>query len=161
MRARLQYCYWRQQLGDGVGRTILDFYKDPIIRSWYQFYVSSLVLRNNTITGVLYRDDPTILAWELINEPSAPADDTGQTVAVMTTPYLRKMVHVYHVNASFSSVFCKSWSLLAVIHTVCVTCKDWFGTASSSCCALFCLGTVFPLYIHASFWRRAQIPRRY
>jgi mannan endo-1,4-beta-mannosidase len=78
----LQYCYWRQSLGDGVGRSIVDFYTDDIIKAWYQQYVSLLVLRNNTITGVLYRDDPTILAWELINEPSVPADDTGQVLAV-------------------------------------------------------------------------------
>eukprot|EP00884_Botryococcus_braunii_P004027 jgi/Botrbrau1/13625/Bobra.0373s0004.1 len=82
-----QYCYWRQALGDGVGRSIVDFYTDPIIRSWFQTYMASLVLRNNTMTGALYRDDPTILAWELINEPSVPAEDTGQVLAVMTWLY--------------------------------------------------------------------------
>lgn len=47
--------------------------------------MASLVLRNNTITGTLYRDDPTILAWELINEPSVPADNTGQILAVRSS----------------------------------------------------------------------------
>lgn len=51
-------------------------------------YVRSVVLRNNTITGVTYRDDPTIMAWDLVNEPFNPGDDTGKilTVSVATTP---------------------------------------------------------------------------
>jgi hypothetical protein len=51
-------------------------------------YVRSVVLRNNTITGVTYRDDPTIMAWDLVNEPFNPGDDTGKvlTVSVATIP---------------------------------------------------------------------------
>jgi hypothetical protein len=44
------------------------FYSDPQIRRWYRAHVARLMDRRNTVTGVLYRDDPTILAWELINE---------------------------------------------------------------------------------------------
>ncbi|MEV1144200.1 cellulase family glycosylhydrolase [Micromonospora sp. NPDC049799] len=46
-----------------------DFYTDPVIRGWYRDWVSHLLNRVNTVTGVTYRDDPTILAWELANEP--------------------------------------------------------------------------------------------
>ena len=35
----------------------------------YQNYVKTVVTRRNTITGVLYRDDPTILAIELAANP--------------------------------------------------------------------------------------------
>jgi mannan endo-1,4-beta-mannosidase len=34
----------------------------------------------NTITGVVYRDDPTIFAWELINEPRVPQDWNGNVL---------------------------------------------------------------------------------
>ena len=34
----------------------------------YKNYVQMLAERVNTITGVKYADDPTILAWELCNE---------------------------------------------------------------------------------------------
>jgi mannan endo-1,4-beta-mannosidase len=84
---------WRQELGDGVGRVITDFYTDSTIRAWYKSYVTALVQRNNTITGVMYRDDPTILAWELINEPTVPADDSGDILAVSPG----WLVHVLHV----------------------------------------------------------------
>ncbi len=46
-----------------------DFYTDPTIRGWYRDYIAHLLNRTNSITGVRYRDDPTIMAWELGNEP--------------------------------------------------------------------------------------------
>jgi uncharacterized protein (TIGR03437 family) len=44
------------------------FYTDATIRGWFRNYVSMLLNRTNTITGVRYKDEPTILAWELGNE---------------------------------------------------------------------------------------------
>ncbi|NAZ82155.1 cellulase family glycosylhydrolase [Kineococcus sp. R8] len=46
-----------------------DFYTDPTIRGWYKDYISHLLNHTNTITGVKYKDDPTIMTWELANEP--------------------------------------------------------------------------------------------
>lgn len=40
-------------------------------RDLYRDHVERLVTRVNTVTGVSYRDDPTIFAWELANELSA------------------------------------------------------------------------------------------
>lgn len=45
-----------------------DFYTDEQIRQWYRDWVEHLLTRVNTITGVAYRDEPTIMAWELANE---------------------------------------------------------------------------------------------
>ncbi len=44
------------------------FYSNPETRRLYREHVDKLVTRRNTITGVLYRDDPTIFGWELMNE---------------------------------------------------------------------------------------------
>jgi endo-1,4-beta-mannosidase len=41
-------------------------------------------MRKNTITNVTYMDDPTILAWELINEPYCHSDPSGNTLQVLT-----------------------------------------------------------------------------
>ncbi len=59
-----QYVAWRG------GRTYHDqFYTDPVIRQWFTDWIAHLLNRTNTITGVRYKDDPTILMWELANEP--------------------------------------------------------------------------------------------
>jgi mannan endo-1,4-beta-mannosidase len=47
------------------------FYTNPETRRLYREHVEKLATRRNTITGVLYRDDPTIFGWELMNEAQA------------------------------------------------------------------------------------------
>ncbi|MDQ2623755.1 MAG: cellulase family glycosylhydrolase [Actinomycetota bacterium] len=45
------------------------FYTDPQIKQWYKDWVTYLLNRTNTITGVKYKDEPAIGIWELANEP--------------------------------------------------------------------------------------------
>ncbi len=51
-----------------------SFYSDPQIERWIKAFVRKLVTRRNTVTGKLYRDDPTIFSWELVNEARARLD---------------------------------------------------------------------------------------
>ncbi len=44
------------------------FYSNPETRRLYREHLEKLATRRNTVTGVLYRDDPTIFGWELMNE---------------------------------------------------------------------------------------------
>lgn len=46
-----------------------DFYTDARVRQAYKDWISHLLNRVNSITGVRYRDDPTVFSWELANEP--------------------------------------------------------------------------------------------
>ncbi len=46
-----------------------EFYTDERARRAYRNYAETLLLRTNTRTGRRYRDEPSILAWELANEP--------------------------------------------------------------------------------------------
>ncbi|PYS67563.1 MAG: hypothetical protein DMF69_22680 [Acidobacteria bacterium] len=46
----------------------LLFYTNPETRRLYREHVNKVITRRNTITGVAYRDDPTIFGWELMNE---------------------------------------------------------------------------------------------
>lgn len=46
------------------------FFTDDSITSWYKFYIGSILNRVNTFNGFLYKDDPTIFSFELINEAS-------------------------------------------------------------------------------------------
>jgi mannan endo-1,4-beta-mannosidase len=69
-----QYLRWAGVDPDEYGAK-LRFFTDPVIRAWYRAHVERLVTRRNTVTGVLYRDDPTIVAWELMNESTVPAPE--------------------------------------------------------------------------------------
>jgi mannan endo-1,4-beta-mannosidase len=53
------------------------FFSDPVIKEWYRDLVSLLVRRVNSVTGLTYRDDPTIFAWELANEARASRATAG------------------------------------------------------------------------------------
>lgn len=44
------------------------FYTNETTRLLYRQHVEKLATRRNSITGFLYRDDPTIFGWELMNE---------------------------------------------------------------------------------------------
>src|SRR5215470_10774812 len=44
------------------------FYSNPETRRLYREHLEKLATRRNTVTGVLYRDDPAIFGWELMNE---------------------------------------------------------------------------------------------
>ena len=43
-----------------------------------------MLTRRNSLTGIAYKDDPTIMAWELINEPKCTSDISGKTIQVST-----------------------------------------------------------------------------
>jgi mannan endo-1,4-beta-mannosidase len=44
------------------------FYSDPKAKAAFRAHLERLLKRHNTLTGIPYKDDPTILAWELMNE---------------------------------------------------------------------------------------------
>jgi len=45
-----------------------DFFTSESCKDMYKDRILSIVERVNTITGVAYKDDPTIMAWDIINE---------------------------------------------------------------------------------------------
>lgn len=59
---------------------VTDFYRSPAVKAAYKRYVGAIITRRNGLSGVQYRDDPTILGWELANMPSNPGDDTGDVL---------------------------------------------------------------------------------
>ena len=58
-----QYVRWRG------GQYHDQFYSDPVIRGWYKDWIVHLLERTNTYNGLQYKNDPTIMTWELANEP--------------------------------------------------------------------------------------------
>lgn len=56
------------------------FYTDPKIRAAYKAYAAHVVGRRNRYTGKLYSEDPTVMTWELANEPRCTSDTSGDTL---------------------------------------------------------------------------------
>jgi mannan endo-1,4-beta-mannosidase len=54
-----------------------DFYRHASARTMFQNWVQAIVTRQNGLTSLSYADDPTILAWEIANEPRCASDPSG------------------------------------------------------------------------------------
>ncbi|WP_425400768.1 hypothetical protein [Aeoliella sp.] len=65
------------------GKQPKEFWTDPQLFDDYSQTVRYIINRRNTVTGVLYRDDPTILGWETGNELDAPPEWTAKTAALI------------------------------------------------------------------------------
>ncbi len=54
------------------------FYSNDETRRFYREHLEKVASRRNTVTGILYRDDPVIFGWELINEGQALTSRWGE-----------------------------------------------------------------------------------
>lgn len=61
------------------------FYTDSTVRKWFQDYVRTILERRNTITGIAYKDEPAIVAWELGNELRNPAPGNADALIAWMT----------------------------------------------------------------------------
>ncbi|MFN2454149.1 MAG: cellulase family glycosylhydrolase [Pyrinomonadaceae bacterium] len=67
----------RAPYGINMERAV-SFYTNAETRRLYREHVARIVSRRNSITGVLYRDDPTIFGYELMNEAQCPTGRYGE-----------------------------------------------------------------------------------
>jgi len=77
-----QYVRWRG------GQYHDDFYTDPVVRTWYKEWIAHLLNRVNVFNGVAYKDDPTIMTWELGNEPRCKSGGVYPSSGSCTTQTL-------------------------------------------------------------------------
>jgi mannan endo-1,4-beta-mannosidase len=78
-----QYVSWFLGLaddsyGDGVNHD--KFYTDANCRKAYRAWAKHVIQRRNRYTGLRYADDPTVMSWELANEPRCRSDKSGATL---------------------------------------------------------------------------------
>ena len=73
-----QYNTWSFEAGHGKCNGQLacrdDFWRDPYAAGLYKNHIRAVLLRKNTFSGRVYRDDPTLFGWDLMNEPRSSAD---------------------------------------------------------------------------------------
>ena len=62
------YLRWAGTTGQDSYGAEDRFFSDPRCKGLYLEHLRKIVGRTNSVTGVAYRDDPTIMSWELMNE---------------------------------------------------------------------------------------------
>lgn len=81
--------YWNRYLDYAT-----QFYTcEPCITELESF-IKSIITRKNSINGKIYRDDPTIMAWEIANEPrpmSARNSDAFRSWLHSTAAYIKSL----------------------------------------------------------------------
>jgi mannan endo-1,4-beta-mannosidase len=55
-----------------------EFYKNEPAQKAFQEYITKVIQRTNTISGMAYNNDPTIMSWQLANEPRPGAGEYGE-----------------------------------------------------------------------------------
>jgi mannan endo-1,4-beta-mannosidase len=94
-----------------------EFYTDPVIRGWYKDWISHVLNRVNTLTGVKYKDDPTVMTWELGNEPRClsagayPRSPNCTTQTLITwademTRHIKSIDHHHLASVGDEGFFC-------------------------------------------------------
>lgn len=68
-----QYVKWAEELGI-TGLKKDDFYINETLKGWYKDYVNGLLNHTNPYTGRKLKDEPSVFAWELANEPRCNTD---------------------------------------------------------------------------------------
>ncbi|KAI6672583.1 hypothetical protein NL676_000489 [Syzygium grande] len=76
---RNQYVQWARNSGQSLNNDD-EFFTNSVTKGYYKNHIKAVLTRKNTITGVAYKDDPTIFAWELMNEPQCQSDPSGKSL---------------------------------------------------------------------------------
>ncbi|MQM11592.1 hypothetical protein Taro_044494 [Colocasia esculenta] len=73
---KAQYVKWGKDAGLNLTSDD-DFFSDSTVKEYYKAHVKAILTRVNAFTNITYKDDPTIFAWELMNEPRCQSDPSG------------------------------------------------------------------------------------
>ncbi|KAF1916212.1 glycoside hydrolase superfamily [Ampelomyces quisqualis] len=85
-------------------------YSNTKAEEWYKAHIKTVMNRRNSVNGRLYTEDPTIMTWQLANEPQAagiasaqdPNDELFSWVERISS-YIRSMAPKQLVNVGFES----------------------------------------------------------
>ncbi len=87
---------------DRYRRYAEQFYTNPSARRAYANHLHTVVTRTNSITGARYSEDPTIMAWELANEPDISGNTQPLVDWIRASAHLIKSLDRHHLVISGS-----------------------------------------------------------
>ena len=82
---------------DIFGKFSAGFFDDAKAQTMAERSLRAVVTRRNTLTGVAYVDDPTIMAWELANEPRGMEKPQSLNRWIGSTSALLKTLDPHHL----------------------------------------------------------------
>jgi mannan endo-1,4-beta-mannosidase len=82
-----QYIRW---IGKNPATDETIFYTDNKIKSLFENYISYVLARKNTYTNINYADDPSILGWDIMNEPRSTNQNAMNTWLVSIAQYIKQ-----------------------------------------------------------------------
>jgi mannan endo-1,4-beta-mannosidase len=80
------------------------FFSDPRTKRDYRAWVEHVVRRLNPLTGLAYRDDPTIMAWELMNEGNAQPESLRMDWTAEMSAYVKSLDPNHLVSSGNANV---------------------------------------------------------
>lgn len=83
------------------------FFTDPRPRQDYRDWVTYVLNRRNPRTGIVYKEDPTIFAWELMNEPYARPDRLRETWIAEMSAFVKQLDPNHMVTSGHANVYNK------------------------------------------------------
>ncbi|KAH6765000.1 Glycosyl hydrolase superfamily protein [Perilla frutescens var. hirtella] len=105
-----QYVSWARNQGQNIFSDD-DFFTNSLAKEYYKNHIKAVLTRQNSITGIAYKDDPTIMAWELMNEPRCTSDPSGNTVQAWIADmaaYLKSIDHNHLLEAGLEGFYGES-----------------------------------------------------
>jgi mannan endo-1,4-beta-mannosidase len=80
------------------------FFKNQRTKGDYERWIEHVVRRVNPLTGLAYRDDPTIMAWELMNEGNAEPESLRLTWTTEMSSYVKSLDPNHLIGSGNASV---------------------------------------------------------
>lgn len=80
------------------------FFRDPRTRRDYRTWVNHVVHRVNSLTGLAYRNDPTIMSWELMNEGNARPEALRLAWTAEMSAYVKSLDPNHLVSSGHANV---------------------------------------------------------
>lgn len=103
------------------------FYSMPESQKLFQALIKKVVTRVNTISGVAYSEDPTIMSWQLANEPRPGSDEKGlenaeayKTWIRSTAAYIKSLAPKQLLSTGSEGYMgsARNWELYKAAHDV-------------------------------------------
>ncbi len=80
------------------------FFEDQRTKQDYRSWIDHVVSRINPLTGIAYRDDPTIMAWELMNEGNASPESLRLSWSAEMSAYVKSVDPNHLVGSGHAGV---------------------------------------------------------